>query len=110
MGRRRPAADRGDPRGATSSSFPICVVAFITGDDQEQREQFILVNSTKPLPKGLIYELLPTTQAKLPSLLQQPPVPGDPADRLNHDPDSPLRGHDPHADRAARGSSRTTRS
>jgi DGQHR domain-containing protein len=39
---------------AKIKSFPICVVGFIAGDDAEQREQFILVNSTKPLPKGLI--------------------------------------------------------
>ena len=32
---------------------------------KEQTEQFILVNSTKPLPKGLIYELLPGTEATL---------------------------------------------
>jgi DGQHR domain-containing protein len=79
-------------REAEIKSFPICVVAFITDDDQEQREQFILVNSTKPLPKGLIYELLPTTQAKLPSLLQARRFPAYLLDRLNHDEASPLRG------------------
>src|SRR5207248_2597032 len=72
--------------------FPVCVVAFITDDDQEQREQFILVNSTKPLPKGLIYELLPTTRAKLPSLLQHRRFPAHLLNRLNHDEGSPLRG------------------
>ena len=41
---------------AKIKSFPICVVGFIASDDGEQREQFILVNSTKPLPKGLIRE------------------------------------------------------
>jgi DGQHR domain-containing protein len=51
-------------REARVDSFPICVTAFIADDDREQREQFILVNSTKPLPKGLIYELLPTTEMK----------------------------------------------
>jgi DGQHR domain-containing protein len=79
-------------REARISRFPVCVVAFITDDDQEQREQFILVNSTKPLPKGLIYELLPTTRAKLPSLLQQRRFPAYLLDRLNHDEGSPLRG------------------
>lgn len=57
-------------RAARVKSFPICVVAFIAESDAEQREQFILVNATKPLPKGLICELLPTTEAKLPGLLQ----------------------------------------
>jgi DGQHR domain-containing protein len=79
-------------REARVDHFPVCVVAFITDDDQEQREQFILVNSTKPLPKGLIYELLPTTRAKLPSLLQHRRFPAYLLDRLNHDEGSPLRG------------------
>jgi hypothetical protein len=46
----------------------------------------------KPLPKGLIYELLPTTRAKLPSLLQQRRFPAFLLERLNHDEGSPLRG------------------
>lgn len=79
-------------REAGVESFPICVVAFVTDDDHEQREQFILVNSTKPLPKGLIYELLPNTKAKLPSLLQQRRFPAYLLDRLNHDETSPLYG------------------
>lgn len=79
-------------READVDSFPICVTAFITADDREQREQFILVNSTKPLPKGLIYELLPTTDARLPGLLQKRRFPAYLSERLNHDPDSPLFG------------------
>lgn len=79
-------------RDAGIGHFPVCVVAFITDDDQEQREQFILVNSTKPLPKGLIYELLPTTRARLPSLLQHRRFPACLLDRLNHDEGSPLFG------------------
>jgi len=79
-------------RAADIESFPICVVAFITDDEQEQREQFILVNSTKPLPKGLIYELLPSTSTKLPSLLNGRRFPALLLDRLNHDPESPLYG------------------
>lgn len=79
-------------REASVQSFPICVTAFIARDDQEQKEQFILVNSTKPLPKGLIYELLPTTQMTLPSLLQRRRFPAQLANRLNYDPDSPFKG------------------
>jgi len=79
-------------RDAQVNRFPICVTAFLTDDPREQREQFILVNSTKPLPKGLIYELLPTTEARLPSLLQRRRFPAFLLDRLNHEEDSPLRG------------------
>ncbi len=78
-------------RDANLESFPICAIAFVAKSDKEQREQFILVNSTKPLPKGLIYELLPATEARLPSLLQRRRFPAQLLDRLNYDEDSPLR-------------------
>jgi DGQHR domain-containing protein len=78
-------------REANLESFPICAIAFVAKGDKEQREQFILVNSTKPLPKGLIYELLPATEARLPSLLQRRRFPAQLLDRLNYDADSPLR-------------------
>lgn len=77
-------------REARIPTFPICVTAFIASDEGEQREQFILVNSTKPLSKGLIYELLPSTTAKLPSLLQRRRFPAFLLNRMNHDDASPL--------------------
>lgn len=79
-------------REARVKSFPVSVVGFITADDSEQREQFILVNSTKPLPKGLLYELLPTTTAKLPDMLQRRRFPATLLEVLNHQEGSPLRG------------------
>jgi DGQHR domain-containing protein len=79
-------------REAQIDAFPICVCAFIAEDDQEQREQFILVNSVKPLPKGLIYELLPSTEARLSSALQRRRFPALLLSRLNYDEDSPLNG------------------
>lgn len=39
--------------------FQIPVTAFICETEEELRRQFILINNTKPLSKGLIYELLP---------------------------------------------------
>ena len=79
-------------REAIIAHFPICVTSFIAAQVQEQVEQFILVNSTKPLPKGLIYELLPTTAAWLPSRLRRRRFPALLLDRLNRDIDSPLQG------------------
>jgi DGQHR domain-containing protein len=79
-------------RDALVSAFPICITAFISRSPKEQREQFILVNSTKPLPKGLIYELLPTTDAQLPARLERKRYPAYLLTRLNHDHDSPLCG------------------
>jgi DGQHR domain-containing protein len=77
-------------REAEIKAFPICVTAFVTSDLQEQREQFILVNTTKPLPKGLIYELLPATESRLPKLLQRRRFPAHLMDRLNNDTSSPF--------------------
>jgi DGQHR domain-containing protein len=78
-------------RDADVSSFPVYVTAFITNSVAEQRSQFILVNSTKPLPKGLIHELLPATPAAdLPPVLLKRRYPAQLLDRLNYDPDSPF--------------------
>ena len=77
-------------RDARISDFQVFVTAFITDSAAEQREQFILVNSTKPLPKGLIYELLPATDAQLASHLQKRRFPAYLLDRLNYDSRSPL--------------------
>lgn len=78
-------------RDARVDAFPICVTAFITNDVRRQTEQFILVNSTKPLPKGLIYELLPSTDAALPSVLDRRRFPAYLLERLNGDEGSPLK-------------------
>jgi DGQHR domain-containing protein len=78
-------------RDADVESFPVYVTAFITDSVAEQRSQFILVNSAKPLPKGLIHELLPATPiGDLPLSLLKRRYPALLLDRLNYDPDSPL--------------------
>lgn len=79
-------------RDARVDSFPVCVVGFVTDGFEEQRQQFILVNATKPLPKGLIYELLPVTEGKMPLALQKKRKPAELLERLNFDEDSPLQG------------------
>ena len=79
-------------REAAVSGFPVWVVGFVADGDAEQREQFILVNNTKPLPKGLVYELLPATEARLPTALGKRRFPIALLDRLNLDDDSPLKG------------------
>jgi DGQHR domain-containing protein len=78
-------------RDADIARFPVCVTAFITDHDDEQRAQFILVNSTKPLPKGLIYELLPETSGALPRHLRFRRFPAYLLERLNHAWHSPFR-------------------
>ena len=77
-------------RDARVDSFPVFVTGFITDSVAEQREQFILVNSTKPLPKGLIYELLPGTDVHLATQLERKRFPAYLLERLNYDSRSPL--------------------
>lgn len=79
-------------RNARVEEFPISVVGFIAGSDEQQREQFILVNSTKPLPKGLIYELIPSTSARLPGLLAKRRFPARLLQRMNHDEGGIMQG------------------
>ena len=73
-------------------TFPVCVVAFVARSEAEQREQFILVNATKPLPKSLVYELLPVTDGPLPPALAARKFPAALLDRLNREPGSPMCG------------------
>jgi DGQHR domain-containing protein len=77
-------------RDAKLGSFPMPVVAFITDDLREQRAQFILVNNTKPLPKGLIHELLPVTEGYLPMALLRKRYPSKLLSLLNLLPASPM--------------------
>lgn len=79
-------------REAQVKRFPVFVVGFIAEDEAEQREQFLLVNSTKPLPKGLLYELLPSIDAPLPEALARRRFPAALLERLNHDANSPFYG------------------
>jgi len=77
-------------RDAAIDSFPICATAFITDDIGQQTTQFMLVNSTKPLSKGLLYELLPRSNAQLPTALNRRRLPARLLERLNQDDSSPL--------------------
>jgi len=79
-------------RDADVERFPVPVVGFITDDLREQRAQFILVNSTRPLPKGLIHELLPETEGKLPAALERKRFPSALVAALNYMPGSPFEG------------------
>jgi len=55
------------------------------------RRQFVLINNTRPLPKSLIYELLPGVNG-LPPRLSNRSLAADLTARLNYDPASSLKG------------------
>lgn len=75
---------------AKNSQIPIPVIAFISSDLEIQREQFILVNKSKPLPTRLINELLPEINAMLPRDLATRKLPSELCNLLNRDPKSPF--------------------
>ena len=72
--------------------LPIPVSAFIADDAAVQREQFLRINSVKPLPRGLTTELLPEIDSILPQHLARRRAPSILCDLLNHDPSSPMQG------------------
>jgi DGQHR domain-containing protein len=63
--------------------FAVTVVGFVADSDAEQRSQFLLVNNTKPLPSGLVDELLPGVDAALPVNLDKRRLPAAVTVRLN---------------------------
>ena len=74
----------------TRSSFPIAITAFVTNSLEIQRVQFIRINSSKPLPNGLITELLPEISANLPSRLAVRKIPSALCEKLNSKSESPF--------------------
>ena len=72
--------------------FPVPVSAFIADDVDTQREQFLRINSTKPLPRGLISELLPKVDTALPARLAARKVPAALCELLHRDAGSPFHG------------------
>jgi DGQHR domain-containing protein len=71
-------------------AVPIC--AFIADDVELQRDQFMRINNTKPLPRGLVTELLPEVSSPLPPHLAIRRVPSTLCDLLNRDQKSPFNG------------------
>lgn len=71
-------------------AFPVFVTALVVTNVEEQRKQFVLVNRTKPLPQGLIFELLPEIDGVLPEVLSRQRLAAAITTRLNLDKDSVL--------------------
>lgn len=72
--------------------LPIPVCAFITDDVEIQREQFLRINNSKPLPKGLVTELLPEVTAPISAATSASRLPSALVNSLNQEKDSPFFG------------------
>ena len=77
---------------AKRQDFPVPVNAFIADSVDVQRDQFLRINNTKPLPRGLVTELLPKISTPLPPRLSVRKIPSALCDLLNSSDESPFRG------------------
>ena len=75
-----------------NTTLKVPVVGFICPDIETQRQQFILVNKAKPLPRRLIDELLPEIGSPMPSDLSPRRVPSEIVNALTTTEGSPLYG------------------
>ena len=71
--------------------FEVFVSAFVCTNEEELHKQFILINNTRPLPKSLIYELLPKV-SDLPDRYSSRSVSAELVELLNFREDSCLKG------------------
>ncbi len=70
--------------------FAVPVNAFVADDVGLQRDQFLRVNNARPLPRGLITELLPEVSTALPARLASKKLPSALCNWLNQSPTSPF--------------------
>jgi DGQHR domain-containing protein len=77
--------------GISKPGFQVFVSALICRDYNELRQQFVLINNTRPLPKALIYELLPTVDG-LPDRFTARSFAAKLVDLLNYEERSSLHG------------------
>jgi DGQHR domain-containing protein len=73
----------------TQKSFQVFVSGILCQNEEELRRQFILINNTRPLPKELIYELLPGI-SELPERMSSRSMASALTQRLNFDRSSSL--------------------
>ena len=66
------------------------VNAFVADDIALQRDQFLRVNNSRPLPRGLITELLPEVSTNLPARMAARRIPSAICDWLHQEPKSPF--------------------
>jgi DGQHR domain-containing protein len=70
--------------------FPVVVVGFQSSSQELQREQFLLVNKTKPLPRDLLHEILPAVKGRLPRELQKRQMAAKVLELVRFDRESPF--------------------
>lgn len=77
---------------AQNVNIKVPVIGFHCNDGNTRRQQFILVNKAKPLPRRLIDELLPEIDAPMPSDLSARRIPSELVNALATSEGSPFLG------------------
>jgi DGQHR domain-containing protein len=72
--------------------LPVVVAGFVAPSLELQRDQFLRVNTVKPLPRNLVTELLPEIVSAPSPKLSARKLPSALVDMLNQDPASPFFG------------------
>ncbi len=73
-------------------ALPVPISGFVADEVDLQRDQFIRVNNQRPLPRGLLTELLPEIVAPLPARLAVRKIPAALCEWLSTDERSPFHG------------------
>jgi len=76
----------------SDKNFAVPICAFVADGVDLQRDQFLRINNTRPLPRGLVTELLPEVTSPLPPKLAIRKVPSALCDLLNREEKSPFKG------------------
>jgi DGQHR domain-containing protein len=77
---------------AKRHDIAVPVVAFVADTVDVQRDQFVRINSAKPLPSGLVTELLPQISVPINPRLAAKKLPSALVEQLNTNASSPFRG------------------
>lgn len=77
---------------ADRRDLPVPISAFVAETVSQQRDQFLRINNAKPLPRGLVAELLPEVSIPLPRTLAAKQIPSEICGLLNTESDSPFHG------------------
>ena len=77
---------------AQNIDLKVPVIGFHCPDIETQRQQFVLVNKAKPLPRRLIDELLPEIKTPMPSDLTPRKIPSELVNALANTKGSPFYG------------------
>lgn len=77
-------------RQMTGRRIMVPIIGIESRGIEDEREQFVLINNTRPLPKSLVYELLPSLGDSVPPRMRARQAAYNVLEVLASDPESPF--------------------